>query len=133
IISGRLRGLWGQFLPAFGLLVGLWLYFASILPGASQGDAIFLHLMVFLSLPVIGLYFSLRCRNFISAFVATLAMGLFGPVFLPELVAATLHARTEDGFLGQSTLLELLLGVVFLMALHGRLRARRFPLARSES
>src|SRR5262249_41815445 len=76
IISGRLRGLWGQFLPAFSLLIGLWIYFALILPGVGQGDAIFLHCVVFFMLPVIGLYFSLRCRSFIAALTGTLAVGL---------------------------------------------------------
>ena len=37
IISGRLRGLWSQFLPAFGLLLAVWYYLAKI--SLTRGDA----------------------------------------------------------------------------------------------
>jgi hypothetical protein len=85
IISGRLRGLWSQFLPAIGLLVAVQLYLGSIFSfGAfiqpSEGGAVFLQACSFLSVPVIGLYFSLRCRNFMSAFLATIGVALLIPV-----------------------------------------------------
>jgi hypothetical protein len=38
----------------------------------------------FLSLPVIGLYFSLRKRGFLSAFLWTLLVGVALPAFLSE-------------------------------------------------
>src|SRR5207245_11135246 len=81
IIFGRLRGLWGQFLPAFGLLLAIWCYFISIFPGRSDAEPIFFCANTFLTLPVIGLYFSLGCRNFLTAFLSTLATGLLMPVF----------------------------------------------------
>lgn len=139
IISGRLRGLWGQFLPAFSLLMGLWVYFASLLPGESQADAILFHLILFLCLPVIGLYFSVRCRGFVSAFVATLGLGLFAPVFLPELARffSYLFSLAPPGqqrfSSGQAMVLELVVGAVCWSALHSRLKGRRFPLLRSEN
>ena len=40
IISGRLRGLWSQFLPAFGLLLGLWGYFTNLFPDHQDGSAV---------------------------------------------------------------------------------------------
>jgi ABC-type transport system involved in multi-copper enzyme maturation permease subunit len=85
IISGRLRGLWSQFLPAIGLLVAVQLYLGSIFNyGAfiqqSQSGAVFLQACSFLSVPVIGLYFSLRCRNFMSALLATVTVALVIPV-----------------------------------------------------
>src|SRR5882724_9868289 len=68
IISGRLRGLWNQFLPAFGLLLVVWAYLGSIsmTRGADDGSILF-YAITFFSLPVIGLYFSLRCRAFMTA------------------------------------------------------------------
>jgi hypothetical protein len=36
IILGRLRGLWGQFLPAFGLLLAVWAYLSSFQPDLSM-------------------------------------------------------------------------------------------------
>src|SRR5207302_951997 len=41
IIFGRLRGLWGQFLPAFGLLLAIWCYFISIFPNRTDAEPIF--------------------------------------------------------------------------------------------
>jgi hypothetical protein len=42
--------------------------------------------VAFLSVPVFGLYFSLRCRNFIAAFLATVAVGLLLPLVLSEVL-----------------------------------------------
>src|SRR6266436_2878019 len=88
IIFGRLRGLWNQFFPAFGLLLAIWCYFISIFPSRpSDPQLIFFCANTFFTLPVIGLYFSLRCRNFITAFLSTLTAGLFTPLFLPPFLA----------------------------------------------
>jgi ABC-type transport system involved in multi-copper enzyme maturation permease subunit len=81
IISGRLRGLWGQFLPAFATLFVLWIYLNSFLE-RSHPETILFHLSTFLSLPMIGLYFSLRCRNFLTALLLTLSAGLLLPMIL---------------------------------------------------
>ncbi|HXU75402.1 MAG TPA: hypothetical protein VN794_02485 [Methylomirabilota bacterium] len=132
IIMGRLRGLWGQFLPAFGLLIGLWIYFASLLSGESQAEAILLHIIVFLSLPIIGLYFSLSCRSFISAFLATLGLGLLAPVFLSDLIELFLRVAQPAGWLSRSALLEMVIAGLAWVALHSRLKHRRFPLVRPE-
>ena len=80
-----------QFLPAIGLLVAVQLYLGSIFNyGAfiqrSQGGALFLQACSFLSVPVIGLYFSLRCRNFMSAFLATIGVALVIPVALSAIL-----------------------------------------------
>jgi hypothetical protein len=82
IIWGRLRGLWGQFLPAVTLLLGIWLYMNGLLRNSADGEVILFHAATFLTLPMIGLCFSLRCRGFISAFLWTLAVGLLGPLAL---------------------------------------------------
>jgi hypothetical protein len=83
---GRLRGLWGQFMPAFGMLFALWIFFESLFPGRSSAGPIIFHLSTFLALPLIGLYYSLRCRNFPAAFMMTLGVGLFVPLALGVLL-----------------------------------------------
>ncbi len=87
IVWGRLRGLWGQFLPTVGLLLGVWLYFLGFFGELHDGEAILYYAGTFLTLPVIGLYYSLRCRNFIYALLCTLAVGLLVPLVLPPVVA----------------------------------------------
>jgi len=90
IICGRLRGLWSQFLPAVLLLMAMWLYLVS---GRGLGDAWEDDLMAggffawllgvsLLTLPVTGLYFSLRCRHYIVALFMTLLVGEVLPFFV---------------------------------------------------
>jgi ABC-type transport system involved in multi-copper enzyme maturation permease subunit len=113
IISGRLRGLWGQFLPAFGLLFALWIYFNSLF-GEPGLDGIVFHLGTFLALPVIGLYFSLRCRNFMAAFLLTLVSGLFLPILM-----------TGQSF-PAAACVQILIAYFFAEALYRNLKKRAF-------
>src|SRR5205823_7508846 len=80
IIFGRLGGLWSQFLPSFCLLMGIGIYFSRIFPSPG-GEGFLFFASTFVTLPMIGLYFSLRCRNFISGFLCTIALGVVIPVF----------------------------------------------------
>src|SRR4029077_7013508 len=75
ILWGRLKGLWGQFLPTVVLLLGIWFYFSTLFTDSAEGKDIFFFVTTFLTLPVIGLYFSLRCRHFIVGFLWSLAVG----------------------------------------------------------
>jgi ABC-type Na+ efflux pump permease subunit len=80
IIGGRLRGLWGQYFPALILLLGVWTYLAGLFPEPERDwGMIQFYCSAFLALPVIGLYCSLRRRNFISAFLFTVFLGLAVP------------------------------------------------------
>src|ERR1039458_3740834 len=88
IISGRLRGLWGQFLPSVGLLLAVWIFFSTFQPNAGSAGAFMYAAFSFLTVPVFGLYFSLCCRNFITAFLATVTLGLLLPMVLSEVIAA---------------------------------------------
>jgi ABC-type transport system involved in multi-copper enzyme maturation permease subunit len=92
VISGRLFGLWGQYLPMFLLLIGTWWYIASWQLSQNSGalwmlrygfGLIFTSSFVFL--PVIGLFQSLRRRNFITAWLNTTALGLVIPLLTPIL------------------------------------------------
>jgi len=75
IVGGRVRSIVGQFLPAAALIFGVWLwlvqaversfYFGRLMKMELQVVACFL--ITLLTLPVVGLYFSLRCRVFVVA------------------------------------------------------------------
>jgi ABC-type transport system involved in multi-copper enzyme maturation permease subunit len=141
IIWGRLRGLWGQFLPAMALLLGIWLYFSSIFESTTDVGIILFHAATFLALPVTGLYFSLRCRGFISAFLWTLAVGLLLPLAVPFIVenAWQLYVDTFSVYAGSRPMLsyehaafaQLALAVIFGPLLYRRLRKRAFHLEES--
>jgi ABC-type transport system involved in cytochrome c biogenesis permease component len=68
LIGGRLRGIWGQFLPATAILIGVWFYFVRIFHDFEDVPLMLYFLSTYLTLPVIGLYFSLASRSFIGAF-----------------------------------------------------------------
>lgn len=139
IIGGRLRGLWGQFLPAVAALLIIWLYFQSIFRRYDDLGRIFFFGVTFFTLPVIGLYFSLLCRGFITAFLATLAFGIFLPVLL-ERFAAFWWWSSEAAIFGfdasfgarpGTVIFQAGLAVRLLYATRRRLEGRQFPLERT--
>jgi ABC-type transport system involved in multi-copper enzyme maturation permease subunit len=87
IISGRLRGLWGQYLPAMVVLLGIWTYLDGLIGGDLDGDWKWIEFfgVSFVTLPVVGLYCSLRRRNFIAAFLSTVFIGLVLPFVVKAL------------------------------------------------
>jgi ABC-type transport system involved in multi-copper enzyme maturation permease subunit len=136
IIWGRLRGLWGQFLPAVATLLGIWLYFSGILGTGTDGEVILFHAAAFATLPVIGLYFSLRCHTFIGAFLSTLAIGLVVPLAVPFLLARALAAAVSAPSIpwsayGLAAICQCALAVVCWQCLYSRLRRRAFRLEES--
>jgi ABC-type transport system involved in multi-copper enzyme maturation permease subunit len=152
IIWGRLRGLWGQFLPAVSVLLGIWLYFSSLFESRNDGDVILFHAATFAALPVIGLYFSLRCQGFVTAFLFTLGFGLALPLALPGLLAVAWRVYAGINYLGViaarpmpgaarsgfvmtpyalAGTAQIVLAVVFWQALYRRLRRRAFRLEES--
>jgi ABC-type transport system involved in cytochrome c biogenesis permease component len=140
IISGRLRGLWGQFLPAVVLLLVVWSYLSSFLPHGSGAGVILFFAVAFLSVPVFGLYFSLRCRNFIAAFLATVAVGLLLPLVLSEVLEVMRWGSpaSNDEFLWVvrpswgAAICQGILAVICWDRLYRRLKRRAFPLERAE-
>jgi ABC-type transport system involved in multi-copper enzyme maturation permease subunit len=129
IMSGRLRGLWAKFLPAFATLVALWIYFANLLDERAS-DGILFHLSTFLALPMVGLFFSLRCRNFLVAFLLTLITGLL----LPIVLAACLNHdpfsfRFEMQLSVLAACLQIVIAYFFGVALYHRLKKRAFRFA----
>ena len=79
VIGGRLRGLWTQFLPSAGLLLALWRYCSKFLSDQDELASMVFFAGTFITLPVVGLYFSLARTNFISAFTWTLFVGVAVP------------------------------------------------------
>ena len=73
IIFGRLRGLWGQFLPTFLLWVAVVLYLSTALHDWQVANVL-RFAALYLLVPVVGLYFSLRCRFALLAWIATLTV-----------------------------------------------------------
>jgi ABC-type Na+ efflux pump permease subunit len=84
ILFGRLRGIWSQFLPATVLFFSAWLFLYFVVGGVTlqarfPGSKLLLGLSSFVSLPIIGLYFSLRQKHILGAFLGTIIVGILIP------------------------------------------------------
>ena len=135
IIGGRLRGLWGQFLPAVVLYLGVWAYYGSMFGDESAMPAIIFFSGIFLTLPIIGLYFSVRCRNYVGAFLLTAIFSLLLPFLIGR--AAILYVERGVYFYDSQWPRLVALPFQFLMAgwfcflLFRRLERRNFPMERA--
>ena len=85
IITGRLRGIWSQFLPSILVLLGTWLYFAHLFYERAHLEWVWFFAWTFFTLPVIGLYFSLKRAHFISSLLWTASVGVAVPIFIMAL------------------------------------------------
>src|SRR4030095_16404120 len=97
LIGGRLRGIWGQFLPATAILIVVWFYFVRIFHDFEDVPLMLYFLSTYLTLPVIGLYFSLASRSFITAFLGTIAAGVLVPSIFPLVIGLYTGFRTTLG------------------------------------
>ena len=91
IIEGRLRGLWGQFLPSLALILAVSLYFMIGTSYGSWNDMMGYMCVGYLTIPVIGLYHSLRRKTFVSAYLLTVATGLLFPSGLGWILGYLVH------------------------------------------
>jgi ABC-type transport system involved in multi-copper enzyme maturation permease subunit len=144
IIAGRVRGLWAQFLPAAGLLLVVWLYIAGLFPfgnpdeARAERGAMLFYTTAFLSMPVIGLYYSLRCRHVITAFLAALAVGLLLPPLFFGLIDWTWRLYIGNNAFdsweilpsGRAAFCQLIVAGWCWNRLLRRLKRRAFPLER---
>ena len=140
ILFGRLRGLWGQFFPAFAIFIGIWMYFDTLLPTDGSDNSMSYYGICFFTLPVIGLYYSLRCRQFITAFLCTIMVGMVLPIVLPGLVRFVWYFYSISGASGPvfyrsvlSGLLQFAFAFLCWRRLYQRLVKRAFPLERGEA
>jgi hypothetical protein len=140
ILWGRLVGLWMQFLPAFGLLLVSWLCFSTFIEN-SACEAVPFFGGAFLTLPIIGLFFSLRCRSFIAACLWTLGTGLVLPVSvlisLDRVALFRLDGYSSQSwdirFLNPATFTLAFLAAGSWLALRNGLKSRAFCLDRTEA
>ena len=97
IIFGRLRGLWGQFLPTFLLWVAVVLYLSTALHDWQVANVLRFAALYFV-VPVVGLYFSLRCRFALLAWIATLTVCFTVCFALPQLLSWVVSLLLADWF-----------------------------------
>ena len=97
IISGRMRGIWGQFIPSVALLLLVWLYLFVDLSDwyARKGEpltATFVWLLMgaFLTVPVIGFFLSFFRLNIVAAWLLTCLLAVVAPVALATLWRAVI-------------------------------------------
>lgn len=84
IILGRLYGIWGQFIPAFVVLLLIAFFIRSHKNYGSDPGAvnIFSATCDFVLIPIVGLYFAMRMKYFLGAWIVTAGLTLFLPSFL---------------------------------------------------
>ena len=141
ILGGRLRGLWSQFMPAVLLLVASWLYL-SIERGSRYGrfETLFWTCSsAFFAVPIVGLYYSLRRRSFISAWLCTLATALFLPNVTGRLLTTTVQLcfqintkHTEIQVLFFTSCIQIIFALWTAMRLHRNLIRRSFAMEKGE-
>ncbi len=156
IIFGRLRGVWGQFLPTIALLLLLFALLAeSGIPGSwsygwpwrfDENTAFgLLVALSFLTIPVLGLYCSLVRKSFLSAWISTALAGLVLPwliaYFVPGIIWSLLresltyrhYGRLLSGgaqwLLMSGACLQLLFAATTAGLLFRNLRRRKFAFA----
>src|SRR5260221_726170 len=150
IISGRLKGLWGQFIPASVLLFVSWLYLGSAFGRIREESfhSILFFAVTFMMLPVVGLFFSLREGNFISAILWTAGVGVVLPIVLGEFGSAFMYGFWRTGPHGSAPpndweiifpdgpvncvtmLLQIVIALLLRSRLHKNLSQRRFAFQR---
>ena len=127
VITGRLRGIWMQFLPSGALLTMCLVISAQIERYTSEAPMVWAVMFsALVSLPIIGLYFSLYRIHFLSAWLLTLLFGIIIPFFISA--SATMLLEVENLVYGL-VLAEFTLAVLFWRLLYHRLESRRFAFA----
>jgi ABC-type transport system involved in multi-copper enzyme maturation permease subunit len=120
LITGRVRGLWRQFLPAMLVYGAGGIYLASGWsdPGIARNAWMGLAatMLGFLTIPFIGLYFSLQRWNFFAAWMAACLLGL--------LPAALARAFSADPL--SPALLQIVIAFSAAVLLRRRLQRREF-------
>ncbi len=146
IVQGRLGGLWGQFLPSCVAMLGIWTYSISIFSRtysyAMHGEGfvkVWFFAATFLVVPMVGLYFSVRCRNFISALLLTLSFSMVLPMISAGVVCKIDFIRANQinydephemwrGIYYGTPFIQGIVGFYLISKLKRRLNERSFPL-----
>jgi ABC-type transport system involved in multi-copper enzyme maturation permease subunit len=117
IINGRLRGLWSQFLPTFVLWAAVVIYLSTATPGWRPAELIEFTVAYFI-VPVVGLYFSLRSRFVLLAWLATMAVCFAVPQLFSRLVSFILSIWFQDLLPGEASSGNLFSRVVLWMMMN---------------
>jgi len=134
IINGRLRGLWGQFLPAILLLLGVWIYWTNTFEEMYEGGHILIFGTTFATLPVIGLYCSLSSKNFIAALLRTFLWSVVLPMFAVPMLYSFMarHLWVGQFFIPALTaMVQILFALFFWLRLFHNLNKRKFSFERA--
>jgi ABC-type Na+ efflux pump permease subunit len=133
IIRGRVMSIWQIFLPAFLIWVGVAVFLSTWMHVDHIGWWIVGEMSSFVALPVIGLYFSLRCRFVLTAWLLTLLVSMISSDGASLVIRSALAGRfvpgPEGGF---EVMLDFVVGVscelgvaALLFARMKRILARR--------
>jgi ABC-type transport system involved in multi-copper enzyme maturation permease subunit len=137
IIGGRLRALWGQFLPAVVVFFTAALFQTFAFRTEEPTEWLPYFALVYVTIPVMGLYFSLARRQFMGAFLWTLLFGGFLPFIvsskrLPEVVVDLLGMENDQIhkalFFWAAFAIQSGLAFAFALILRNHLARRKFAL-----
>jgi ABC-type transport system involved in multi-copper enzyme maturation permease subunit len=133
IVFGRLRGIWTQFAPSVILMCSMWICWIALLRSSYYEEyslwTIAYFVSLFATLPVAGLYYSLKTTNFIGALLRTLVVGILIPAILAlgmGMLATALDTPQASSFQHLTLLFHGGIAVLFLRLLHRDLKQRRF-------
>jgi ABC-type Na+ efflux pump permease subunit len=140
IVFGRIRGLFAQFLPSVVLILVGWIFLVTLWPDSATDQLwpVVRFAALSLAIPCLGLYASLRTRNFISAFLLAVVLG-WGVPWLTSvvwgLVCFGLDLGIRRGMVPMSISLlpamaALVLGGTAVQLMIRRLEQRRFEFNR---
>ncbi|MDB6027993.1 MAG: hypothetical protein JWM68_4216 [Verrucomicrobiales bacterium] len=133
IIWGRLRGIYSQFVFAIVIILSVYFCTGTFFNGAGQSTTGFLILMSnVVTLPVIGLYFSLKIKNIVLAWLSTCFYALLVPLIL-WLIEILLHlfqgyAANVSALFFVSFFIQIVLAAFMLRRLYTNLDQRTFVL-----
>lgn len=129
LLGGRIWGLWCHFFPALAILFVFW----TLTPFARRGhqpEIIWLHAAIFLTLPFIGLYFSLWRAHFLVAWVLTIGIAILAPRFLFQLISGLTgkYFGAADWALYIVVAFQVILAGSAWWSLHRNLTTRQFAI-----
>ena len=148
VIFGRFRGVWGQFLPALALVGAVgWFLFRTggfdLWPEFRDPDnnlnsaSVLLLSSTFITIPLVGFYFSLSQRHFMAAWLLTLGACLMVPwlavwggtwFFFAVNGIAQMNGPEMGALFAWTTFLQIVIATVAGRLLYRDLRRRRFAL-----
>jgi ABC-type transport system involved in multi-copper enzyme maturation permease subunit len=134
LIGGRLWGLWAHFFPAVVLLLFLWL-FNPFQISRYQTGMVFFFSCSFLTLPIVGLYFSLMRWHFLVAWLLTSTIGLLLPYFMAMLLSQYTRLYFGTGVVAYWLIgpLQFALAGYAFFRLHQNLSQRKFAVEHGTS